>query len=254
MRRPRGTSALSSSPADLPCRSQNQLPSWIAQSTVASKANTIDPVTSSTLSAHVGGSREVKPLVVVEEPVVSDFDSYYASLEQQGEQEEVVDSKPTPQPVSNQDTPADSSSATATPKIELGSDEEDDFAQIAGDMEKGLADEAETNGHGKRSRDDSVEGGAEGKRSKVDEFSLHDEDSVIGLDEDGDEFEEVEEDSDPNPMISVAGKMLPFDEVKGSDELTGAMVRCEPRSEYSLTRRRRLMSTSSVVPSLARSH
>ena len=38
-----------------------------------------------------------------------------------------------------------------------------------------------------------------------------------------DDFEEVDEE-DPNPMISVEGKMIPYNQVKDDDDLSAAMV------------------------------
>lgn len=203
------------------------MPSWIAQSTVA-KAPALNDVLSNTsfIPAKAIVPRDVKPIVATEAATTS-FDSYYASLEQEGEEEPQIMAARVPLPPSAGATPASSSSATATPKVEPVSDTEVEFTTSrSASLPNGNVNGA---GSGKRSREDSImsDGIVEGKKARVEEEAEMAVSSLAGSvagEEEEDEFEEIEEDSDPNPMISVGGKLMPFEDVKDSDELTGAMV------------------------------
>lgn len=219
-----------------PCRTQNQLPSWIAQSTVNGDSTTSQLETLAAAELAAKRSREIKPshhAITATDSSTADFDSYYATLEAAGEameEDEVIIETPILSSLRASATPG-SSSATVTPKIEVLSD--DEYDTVAVKTEPDLVESVE-NGNGKRSRvtaddewDDTSNGlGEVTKKARVDSAAPSEEVPNEEDDEDDFEFDEGEGgDQDTNPMISVAGKLLPFEEVKGSDELTAAMVR-----------------------------
>lgn len=223
-------------------RTQNQLPSWIAQSTVNGDSTTSQLETLAAAELAAKRSREIKPSqhdIAATDSSTADFDSYYATLEAAGEpteEDEVIIETPILSSLRNSATPG-SSSATVTPKLEVLSD--DEYDTIAVKVEPDLLESVE-NGNGKRSRDtaddewDDTASGLEevAKKARVDSAALSEGAPNEEDDEDDFEFDEGEgADQNTNPMISVAGKLLPFAEVKGSDELTAAMV-CRSLSSH----------------------
>lgn len=215
-------------------RTQNQLPSWIAQSTVNGDSTTSQLETLAAAELAARASREIKPsqnAIAATDSSTADFDSYYATLEAAGEEpteeDEVIIETPILSSLRASATPG-SSSATVTPKLEVLSD--DDFDVVAVKLEADLVDSVE-NGKGKRSRDEADDEWDDesnaleemAKKARVEGDAPPSEPNEEE-DEDDFEFDEGEADQDTNPMISVAGKLLPFEEVKGSEELTAAMV------------------------------
>lgn len=164
----------------------------------------------------------------------TDLDDYYATLERTHSLATAASVPPSPL-----------FSPIATPKIETTSDEEVDAvpAEDVIKMSQHRRD-GSTGSAGKRNRDEVDSGygevNAETKKLRLtDPSPERDEKPVIfdrlenidiamlakemGDEDDDDDFEEVD-DEDSNPMISVAGKLLPYNEVKADDDLSATMV------------------------------
>ncbi|GJN89274.1 hypothetical protein Rhopal_002253-T1 [Rhodotorula paludigena] len=241
-------------------RAQNALPSWIAQSTISSAPEQpgvsapagegdraqIEPFSS---SAAAGGATlrmgdEDKPSAAAlaaaaggsdpAEAGDADLDAYYASLENA-------------QPAEDQSTPV---SASATPAAFAGEADSPDFDSLAGTpsamdaTRAGTEEQADADvvSSAKRDRedeeDDDEDSGAS-KRARLDgslSASATDSPAVAAVDtseplaagaeeeeEDDDDFDEFEPGGgDPNQLISVNGKMMPFSEV--TEDMTGDMA------------------------------
>lgn len=206
-------------------RAANQLPSWIAQSTVSGEASTAHLEAQPTLPS-TSSKADIKPSVSLLNPTETssaelDLDAYYASL---------ASAPLSPSRVALPPSRADSPLFSPLPipsavKEEEGS--EDEFDEIGVAVQDAFGADEVPKGSGKRSRDEVdsgwEEGGDEwegaGKKARVEEEV----ERAPEEDEDEEEFDEVGGEGDPNPLIAVGDKMVPFDEV--GEELQAAMVR-----------------------------
>lgn len=209
-------------------RQQNQLPSWIANSTISGEASSrqlelaakeaaakgnYQPFTSSNLNPNAGGG-DTKPdaLAAAVDTAEDDLEAYYASLAAEADETATVEPSvaPTAAPSSTARSPGYSSVGTPTGASLADMDE------TAAALEREMNDARST----KRARSVDTDGlsyqgrDKRGRASSVDSQSLApgsvaSDMGVLDDDEFEDEFED-EEDEDPNPMISVAGRMVPF--------------------------------------------
>jgi transcription initiation factor TFIIE subunit alpha len=233
---------------------QNQLPTWIAQSTVSGEATAAhldslakQPVTSSSFSllsslSAIDAVSNSNAAASTSKAAENELDSYYASLERAQSLANEAGSIP-PSPLF---TPI--GEGISTPKIETTSEDELDdvvvaaVAALTGAIKMGRGSPLPSSRSGsnsaKRSRDEEEPTMADeiAKKLKQDgdvdikpmildgaedseaEVLVEDE-----LEDEEDDFEEVDEE-DPNPMISVEGKMIPYNQVKDDDDLSAAMV------------------------------
>lgn len=237
-------------------RAQNQLPTWIANSTISGEPakaaddrreeDDVKPSVRDGATAAAGGVNE--PGSPHGEPG-DDLDAYYASLAQEGGPGGVdsasatpagdhLDAASIPLPVSAAQSPLFSPLPTPpTAKDSASAADEDDFEE---------ATPFEGERSGKRSRDEVDSGWEEaahsvgdgdggGKKARVGSAEVGAVGEVGEEEEDDDDFEEVEEgEGDPNPMISIGDKLVPFAEV--GDELQAAMVSSIPRLAFALSR------------------
>lgn len=215
-------------------RAQNQLPTWIAQSTIsgeparptAGKKAGDDDVKPELSELGAGGGAATAGAGADERAGSpqreegDDLDAYYASLAEVDAPASHLDAASIALPPSAVQSPLFSplpTPPTAKDSTSPAADGED-FGEVP------LVEGGEMHGKGKRSRDDEdsgweegVEGGVDGKKARIGSAEQDDEDEE-------DDFEEVEEgDGDPNPLISIGDKQVPFAEV--GDELQAAMVR-----------------------------
>ncbi|BGP39935.1 hypothetical protein JCM10450v2_003914 [Rhodotorula kratochvilovae] len=233
-------------------RAQNALPSWIAQSTISSAPEGASAAAPAPLegdaqpfssAAAVGGATlrmgdESKPVFPTApgasdpaEAGDADLDAYYASLENAAPAGAALEDAGALQALQALEAEGEGSPLLDSPVASSGR---------AGTEEQ--LDEAEgTPGvvAGKREREDEEfdleEAGAGAKRARLDEAGASSEPSpaLVGAvdgaaeeedddDEFDDEFEPAEGGADPNQLISVNGKMLPFAEV--TEDMTGEMT------------------------------
>ncbi|ORY92804.1 TFIIE alpha subunit-domain-containing protein [Leucosporidium creatinivorum] len=229
-------------------RAQNQLPTWIANSTISgepAKAADERREDEGEVKPSVGGEGAttaaagggVNELGSPQREASDDLDAYYASLAQEGGGDGADSPSVTPAadyldaasialPPSAAQSPLFSPLPTPpTAKDSASAADEDDFEETtpgegerngkrsrdevdSGWEEGGHGHGAEDDGGGKKARFGSVEVGAVGEEEE---------------EEDEDDFEEVEDgDGDPNPMIAIGDKLVPFAEV--GDELQAAMT------------------------------
>lgn len=225
-------------------RAQNQLPTWIANSTISGEpAKAADdrkeeedakPSIREGATTAAGGVNEPGS---PQGEAGDDLDAYYASLAQEGGPNvdspsaalagDYLDAASIPLPPSAAQSPLFSPLPTPpTAKDSVSAADEDDFDEatpfeggerngkrsrdeIDPGWEEGLHGVEKSDGGGKKARFGSVEVGAVGEQGEEEE--------------DEDDFEEIEEgDGDPNPMIAIGDKLVPFAEV--GDELQAAMV------------------------------
>lgn len=212
-------------------RAQNQLPAWIAQSTISG-----EPARSA--EAKRGDEPEAKPVLGgeggVDEPAVpareagDDLDAYYASLAQEGDG--VASSTGTPAAGDYLDAASVALPASATQSplfspLPTPPTAKDSASAADDDSERAASVEAERGG--KRSRDEVDSGWDEGVRGGSEDGGVKKPRmgsvSGAGTEDEEDDFEEVEEgDGDPNPLITIGDKQVPFLDV--GDELQAAMV------------------------------
>lgn len=263
-------------------RAQNQLPTWIAQSTISGEASTASLQSTSHLTALALANNtnyrktsmsHATSAALTKKNLDADLDSYYAKLAEEAAKVELPEStigSPVLLAVKEEEEIYSELDFYEEKIREKEHDEE--IENVMKSMLATVEDTTTTpveisngngNGSGKRSRDE-VESGWEGdetaistdldamsgKRMKIagGSNSVVDRDEVGSINTPGrgdeseavdgtpsavlddgeeDEFEEEEaeeeeEDLDPNPMLSVDGKMVPFLEI--DEELTGAMV------------------------------
>ncbi|KAI5480459.1 transcription initiation factor TFIIE subunit alpha [Pseudohyphozyma bogoriensis] len=235
-------------------RSENQLPSWIAQSTISGdKAQAqLEAEAKVTLAAQ-DTKPDVKPETLVltgdpndDEPEPElDYSAYYATLAAQEDESLVV--KGSESPAVGSMFGGDDTASPATPVVFVKEEvvSEDEMEMISAEVQNGFTAEVETpggslNGSGKRSRDELEDGGWEdsvgdsGKKARLEEIDGGEangevqngaseavpavEVAVGELDEEEDDddfdFEAVDGgDGDPNPLIKVGDRMVPFLEV-----------------------------------------
>ncbi|GAA5896849.1 hypothetical protein JCM5296_002572 [Sporobolomyces johnsonii] len=219
-------------------RAQNQLPSWIAQSTIASEPEAGGVAAAAAGAAAVEGAsigigsqapggatlsmNDYKPDLGAAGPTSdeavgaaagdADLDAYYASLENAAPAEVAVEPVPAVAAAafalemeSPAGTPMDQGGGTGT-----GTDDDFEDASPAG------------TGSGKRARsEDELAEDTGGKKAKLDETA----EPAAEEEDEEDEFEELEPgegDVDPNQLVSVGGKMLPYAEV--TEDMTGEMT------------------------------
>ncbi|GAA5926754.1 hypothetical protein JCM1841_000632 [Sporobolomyces salmonicolor] len=218
-------------------RAQNQLPSWIAQSTIASEpvagnaapggAGEMEGASTGLGSQAPGGAtlsmNDYKPDLGAAGPMSdeavlgapagdADLDAYYASLENAAPAEVAVE----PLPAGGAAAFAlEMESAAGTPMDQhggTGTATDDDFED---------GSPAGT-GSGKRARsEDEPAEDSGGKKAKLDETA----EPAAEEEDEEDEFEELEPgegDLDPNQLVSVGGKMVPYAEV--TEDMTGEMT------------------------------
>ena len=207
-------------------RQQNALPSWIANSTISGEASSRQLELQAKEAAAKGGyqpfapsglnpASEAKPdlLAVAVSTEEDDLEAYYATLAAEADETATVEPSvaPTAAPSSTARSPGYSSVGTPTGASLADMDE------AAAALEREMNDARST----KRGRSVDTDGLSQGRdkrgrASSVDSQSLA-AGSVAASDAgvlDDDEFEdEFEEDEDPNPLIGVAGRMVPFLEV-----------------------------------------
>lgn len=208
-------------------RQQNALPSWIANSTISGEASSrqlelqakeaaakgnYQPFASSNLNP--ANDAKPDPLLAAVNTEEDDLEAYYATLAAEADETATVEPSvaPTAAPSSAARSPDFSSVGTPTGASLADMDE------TAAALEREMNDARST----KRGRSVDTDGLSQGRdkrgrASSVDSQSLApasvaSDTGVLDDDEFEDEFEE-EGDEDPNPMISVAGRMVPFLEV-----------------------------------------
>ncbi|GAA5860611.1 hypothetical protein JCM5353_004070 [Sporobolomyces roseus] len=175
--------------------------------------------------AAMGFYEEQKPEEPIEDQGGDDLDAYYASLEASNPGQE-IGSSTLNSPVIFFETPFDS------PAVGSGASGTD--GGILEDEEE--IERAITGGSGKRSREESAGGNEEdNKRFKETEASpaavSNETSPIVGAREDEEEEEEEEEfdevdgegeNNDPNQLISVNGKMMPYSDV--TEDMTSEMT------------------------------
>lgn len=255
-------------------RSQNQLPTWIAQSTISGEASTASLQSSSHLTALSLSSNnnnrkqslsQSASTALAKSTLDADLDNYYANL--------AVEAAKIELPPSNIGSPILLSVKEEEGESEFDFEERErerevEITKVMKSMPQTTIEEFNGgNGSGKRSRDE-VDSGLEeaeaggrnqdeeldggGKRMRIGtgsisgggtpseinlEINERKEETLEGTvdegtpvegvidDEEEEEYEdefELEEGGDPNPLISIGDKMVPFLEV--GEELQTAMV------------------------------
>lgn len=228
-------------------RQQNQLPDWIARSTITGES--ANAATSGRKADEGRRSADSKPSLADSRAVdedgsphkntEDDLDAYYASLAAEAPPAQpALDPASVALPISTAPSPAMS---TGTPRSvsmaprNSGSGDDSIATPAADEIEATMRSNGDSaaNGAGKRSRDELeassnvVTPSGEGETKKARLGSV---DSGVAAvpaedddDEDDEDFEEIEEgDGDPNPMIAIGDKLVPFLEV--GEELQAAMV------------------------------
>ncbi|KAM0749202.1 hypothetical protein T439DRAFT_315420 [Meredithblackwellia eburnea MCA 4105] len=222
-------------------RAQNQLPSWIAQSTISGEktGEQLKREASALAAQSQAGFGEQKPTteVLEEKDREVDLDAYYASLEGTGE----VDGEGEGDGIYSPATFGFGFGDVKDDDEVVGSDEEHELisrAAMQGETQKPLLENGfgEVGSGGKRSREDSwdASGGADGgvgaeEASKKQKVSLSispvaspnvlegiaTEPPVDDLVEefDDDAFDEEELDGDPDPLINIGDREVRFSEI-----------------------------------------
>jgi len=212
-------------------RQQNQLPSWIANSTISGEASSrqlelqakevaakgnYQPFASSNLNPANDANPD--PLVPAVESAEDDLEAYYASLAAEADETATAEPSVAPTAAPSSAALSPSYSSVGTPTGASLADMDETAAALEREMAGG-------SGNGsKRARSVDTDGVSQGRdkrgrASSVDSQSLGQGSSASdagALDLDEDEFEdefEDDEEEDPNPMITVAGRTVPFLEV-----------------------------------------
>lgn len=214
-------------------RAQNQLPSWIANSTISGEASSRQLELQAKQAAASGHSAfsssnlnpatalDVKPdtlLTAAAAAPEDDLESYYASLAAEGQS--VVE--PTLAASSSARSPGPSSVGTPADASNFDQDE--------------VAAEIELAWHNKRPRSDAesaslVSGGKRARASSVDSTSLAA--GSVAASDAGDELDDAEfedeEEDDPNPLIQIGDRKVPFLEI---DEAMTQIMSADEYTKY----------------------
>lgn len=236
-------------------RQQNQLPDWIAKSTISGEA--ANAVSSGRREGDVapeskpsaGDKQAVEDDGSPQKDIADDLDAYYASLANEAPPAQPsLDAASRSLPLSATASPIMSNgSPRSTPMAILGSLSGDDSiaTPAADELEATLRMATDANANGKRSRDEleldtelaesRSTNGIDSKKARLDDVdgapeapapvapsAPVSERAEEGGDEDEEDFEEIE-DGDDNPMIPIGDKLVPFLEV--NEEMQAAMVR-----------------------------